>query len=125
MERRAAVEGAVAGLPLMLTVEQAREVLGIGRSLAYGEVRRYLATGGREGIPAVRIGSVIRVPRAGLVDLMLAVPAPVASGPSALHAVTPPLSQRSSTQRSRRSSTTRSSSTGELAQLPFAEPDRG
>ena len=69
MERRAAVEEAVAHLPLMLTVEQAREVLGIGRSLAYSEVRRYLATGGREGIPAVRIGSAIRVPRAGLVDL--------------------------------------------------------
>ena len=76
MERRAAIEEAVAGLPLMLTVEQAREVLGIGRSLAYGEVRRYLATDGREGIPAVRIGSAIRIPRAGLVDLMLAAPAP-------------------------------------------------
>ncbi|HXU98091.1 MAG TPA: hypothetical protein VFP03_08325 [Jiangellaceae bacterium] len=62
MERRAAVEEAVAGLPLMLTVEQARQVLGIGRSLAYGEVRRYLATAGREGIPAVRIGSAIRIP---------------------------------------------------------------
>ena len=65
MERRAAIEEAVAHLPLMLTVEQAREVLGIGRSLAYSEVRRYLATGGREGIPAIRIGSAIRVPRAG------------------------------------------------------------
>ena len=74
MERRAAIEAAVAHLPLMLTVEQAREVLGIGRSLAYGEVRRYLATDGREGIPAVRIGSAIRIPRAGLVDLMLGRP---------------------------------------------------
>ena len=71
MERREAIEQAVAHLPLMLTVEQARDVLGIGRSLAYGEVRRYLATGGREGIPAVRIGSAIRIPRAGLVDLLL------------------------------------------------------
>src|SRR4051812_37282821 len=41
MERRAAIEEAVEHLPLMLTVEQARAVLGIGRSLAYGEVRRY------------------------------------------------------------------------------------
>ncbi len=71
----------MARLPLMLTVEQAREVLGIGRSLAYGEVRRYLATDGREGIPAVRIGSAIRIPRAGLVDLMLAAPAPEVSSP--------------------------------------------
>jgi hypothetical protein len=57
MERRAAIEEAVAGLPLMLTVEQARAVLGIGRSLACSEGRRYLATEGRAGIPAVRIGS--------------------------------------------------------------------
>ena len=81
MERREAIEAAVAGLPLMLSVEQARDVLGIGRSLAYSEVRRYLATGGREGIPAVRIGSAIRIPRAGLVDLMLAAPAPAVSEP--------------------------------------------
>jgi hypothetical protein len=79
MERREAVEESLAHVQLMLTVEQARVVLGIGRSLAYGEVRRYLATGGREGIPAVRIGSAIRVPRAGLVELVLAL-APVVSG---------------------------------------------
>ena len=71
----------MAALPLMLTVEQAREDLGIGRSLAYGEVRRYLATDGREGIPAVRIDSAIRIPRAGLVDLMLAAPASAVSAP--------------------------------------------
>ena len=123
MERRAAVEEALAHLPLMLTVEQAREVLGIGRSLAYSEVRRYLATGGREGIPAVRIGSAIRVPRAGLVDLVLAAPAPAVSGPATLHAVTPPPSQRGSTNRTRRSRTARSSRTSDVAQLPFAAPD--
>jgi hypothetical protein len=123
MERRAAVEAAVRGLPLMLTVEQARQVLGIGRSLAYGEVRRYLATGGREGIPALRIGSAIRVPRAGLVDLMLAAAAPVVSELATLHTVTPPRSQRSSTNRTRRSHTARSSRTGDVAQLPFAATD--
>ena len=121
MERRAAVDEAVAHLPLMLTVEQARDVLGIGRSLAYGEVRRYLATGGREGIPAVRIGSAIRVPRAGLVDLMLAAAAPAGSG-QALHAVTPPSSQRTSTNRTGRSRTARSSRTSDVAKLPFAAP---
>ena len=98
MERRAAIEEAVAHLPLMLTVEQTCEVLGIGRSLAYGEVRRYLATGGREGIPAVRIGSAIRVPRAGLVDLMLAAPAPAVSGDGVARRP-PPSSQRTSTNR--------------------------
>jgi hypothetical protein len=123
MDRRAAVAEAVANLPLMLSVEQARAVLGIGRSLAYSEVRRYLATEGREGIPAVRIGPVIRVPRVGLVDLMLAAPAPAVSGPSKLHAVTPAPSQRGSTSRTRRSSTARSSPTSDVAQLPFAAPD--
>jgi hypothetical protein len=123
MERRAAVEEAVASLPLMLTVEQAREVLWIGRSLAYGEVRRYLATDGREGIPAVRIGSAIRIPRAGLVDLMLAAPAPVASDPVTLHAVAPAQSEYASRSRTRRSGTSRSPRSGDVAQLPFTAPD--
>ena len=103
MERREAIEAALAHLPLMLTVEQACEVLGIGRSLAYGETRRYLATGGSEGIPAVRIGSAIRVPRAGLVDLMLlSRRARRSASPIALHAVVPvPGPQRSRAGRSR------------------------
>ena len=116
MERRAAIEQAVADLPLMLTVEQAREVLGIGRSLAYAEVRRYLATGGREGIPAVRIGSAIRIPRAGLVDLLLSAPAPESHSVE-LHAVTP--SARRTSRRPRSSRSTRNSG---LTQLSFVEP---
>jgi hypothetical protein len=123
MERRATVEAAVADLPLMLTVEQTCAVLGIGRSLAYAEVRRYLATAGRGGIPAIRIGSAIRVPRVGLVDLMLAVPVPVVSGVAPLHTVTSPSSGPDSTNRTRRRRTTRSSRTSDVAQLPFAAPD--
>ena len=120
MERRDAVEAALAHLPLMLTVEQTCGVLGIGRTLAYGETARYLATGGSEGIPAVRIGSAIRVPRFALVDLMLAVPPPAVASPIALHAVVPaPGPQRSRAGRSR---TARSSDAAEVAQLPFAEP---
>ena len=42
----------------MLSVEQTCKVLGIGCSLAYSQVRRYLATGGLDGIPAVRIRSI-------------------------------------------------------------------
>ena len=122
MERRAAVEEAVAGLPLMLTVEQARQVLGIGRSLAYAEVRRYLATDGREGIPAVRIGSAIRIPRAGLVDLMLAAPAPVASEPMTLHAVPTITSPHASRNHASGSRSPRFLRSGDGAQLPFAEP---
>jgi hypothetical protein len=92
MERRAAIEAAVEHLPLMLTVEQARAVLGIGRSLAYGEVRRYLATGGREGIPAVRIGSVVRVPRTALVELLASVTTPTAAAVAVPRGRRPPAS---------------------------------
>jgi hypothetical protein len=124
MERREAIEAAVAHLPLLLTVEQAREVLGIGRSLAYSEVRRYLATAGREGIPAIRIGSAIRVPRAGLVDLMLAASAPAVPVPATLHVVTPVTPPQPIARTPRRRS--RSARLSEaVAQLPFAEPDRG
>ena len=109
----------MADLPLMLTVEQAREVLGIGRSLAYGEVRRYLATGGREGIPAVRIGSAIRIPRAGLVDLMLVGAGARESDSVELHAVTRSVAAASraavAVARARRARS-------DVAQLPFAEP---
>jgi Helix-turn-helix domain len=117
MERRVAIEEAVAGLPLMLTVEQARDVLGIGRSLAYAEVRRYLATGGRGGIPAVRIGSAIRIPRAGLVDLLLSAPGPDVCSVEQ-HAVAPSKPERTSRRR-RSSRSTRNSS---VAQLSFVEP---
>ena len=109
----------MAHLPLMLTVEQAREVLGIGRSLAYSEVRRYLSTDGREGIPAIRIGSAIRVPRVGLVDLMLAAPAPTVSSGVELHAVTPVPSQNRPT---RRVHARRTPPASDVVQLPFAEP---
>jgi hypothetical protein len=117
MERRSAIEQAVAHLPLMLTVEEARAALGIGRSLAYGEVRRYLASDGREGIPAIRIGSAIRVPRAGLVDLLLSAPAPESHSVER-HAVSPPSPPRTS----RRRRSPRSTGNGIVAQLSFAEP---
>lgn len=46
-------------LPLMLTVDEAAEVLRIGRNSTYAAI-----AGG--AIPSVRIGRVIRVPRHGL-----------------------------------------------------------
>jgi hypothetical protein len=126
MERRASIEAAVADLPLMLSVEQTCKVLGIGRSLAYSQVRRNLATGGREGIPALRIGSVIRVPRAGLIDLMLAAPAPTPFEDATLHVVAPAAAPEPSgrTVRPRRRHGTRQAHNIGTAQLPFAGPDR-
>jgi excisionase family DNA binding protein len=54
------------GGALMLTVEEAARLLRIGRSAAYEQARRYLATDGLEGIPVVRVGRSLRVPREAL-----------------------------------------------------------
>lgn len=50
-------------LPLTLTVEQAAQVLGVGRSAAYAAVRA-------GEIPSVRIGRRVLIPRAGLARLL-------------------------------------------------------
>ena len=49
--------------PDFLTVEEAADVLRIGRTSAYREARRYLATNGAEGLCACRFGKQIRIPR--------------------------------------------------------------
>lgn len=46
----------------MYTVEEAAQVLGISRGLAYEQARRFLASEGRSGIPTVRIGKRYVVP---------------------------------------------------------------
>jgi excisionase family DNA binding protein len=55
-----------ASWPDFLTVEQAAVILRIGRTVAYALARRYLATGGAEGLPVIRVGHQLRVPRAQL-----------------------------------------------------------
>ncbi len=57
-------------LPEVLTIEEAAKVLRIGRGAAYALARKYLATGGREGLPVVPLGRSRRVPRAGLLRLL-------------------------------------------------------
>jgi hypothetical protein len=47
----------------MLTIEEAARVVRIGRSAAYQLAREYLATDGSSGIPVMRIGGQLRVPR--------------------------------------------------------------
>jgi excisionase family DNA binding protein len=49
--------------PDMLTIEEAARVMRIGRSAAYKLAREYLTTEGTSGIPAMRIGGQLRVPR--------------------------------------------------------------
>jgi excisionase family DNA binding protein len=57
-------------LPEVLTVEEAAAVLRIGRGAAYALARQYLATEGRGGLPVVRLGRSLRVPRVKLAALL-------------------------------------------------------
>jgi excisionase family DNA binding protein len=63
----AALEGV--DLPDFLTVEEAARVLRIGRTSAYALAARYEETHGAEGLPVVRVGRLLRVPRARLEEL--------------------------------------------------------
>lgn len=53
-----------------LDVEIAGAALGLGRTKAYVEARRFLATEGREGLPVIRFGRTLRVPTAELRRLL-------------------------------------------------------
>ena len=45
-----------------IRVEEAARVLSIGRSTAYELANAFLASGGREGLPVIRLGAALRVP---------------------------------------------------------------
>ena len=60
---------ALAELPTVLTVEEARRVLRIGRRQLYQAIARH-------DVPAVKIGRSIRIPRSGL-EALLAQPVEV------------------------------------------------
>jgi hypothetical protein len=46
-------------------------VLRVGRTLAYALARHYEETGGLEGLPVIRLGNCLRVPRWALLELAL------------------------------------------------------
>ena len=93
--------------PDFLTVEEAAAVLRIGRTSAYRQARRYLATNGAEGLCADRFGKQIRIPRCHLEQRLggpitwpiLDDDAPVAL-PSA--SITPPPTRKRTTRRATR-----------------------
>lgn len=60
------VEMAVREVPDLLTVDEVARVLRIGRTTAYQEVNRFMATDGREGIPVIVVGGQKRIPRVRL-----------------------------------------------------------
>ena len=64
------VLGSLDEYPLLLTIDEAAGVLRIGRSLAYDLARLYEQTDGRLGLPVMRLGSCLRVPRWALAELV-------------------------------------------------------
>jgi excisionase family DNA binding protein len=58
------------GLPLMLTVGEAAEVLRISRTSAYKLVELHRTTGGRVGLPHVRLGGRVLVRRIDLAAIV-------------------------------------------------------
>ena len=62
-------------LPVVLTIEEAAAVLRIGRTAAYEQAHRYEATGGELGLPVIRMGRCLRVPRSALIRLIEVDPA--------------------------------------------------
>jgi excisionase family DNA binding protein len=58
------------GLPLMLTVAEAAEVLRVGRTTAYKLVELHRTSNGRTGLPHVRLGSRVMVRRVDLAEIV-------------------------------------------------------
>ncbi len=76
-------------LPIMLTIDEAARVFRIGRSKAYEMAATYTSTGGTQGLPCLRLGDLLRVPKfalheyvtTGRVVLQIRGPAEYAFGP--------------------------------------------
>ena len=62
--------------PRVLTVDEAASILRISRTTAYELAHEYLRTNGSAGLPALRLGRLIRIPR-WAVDEMISTGRPV------------------------------------------------
>lgn len=56
--------------PQVMTVDEAAQLLRIGRSAAYALCRQWIASGGREGLPVLVLGRSFRVPVAALRQML-------------------------------------------------------
>jgi hypothetical protein len=66
LDRESVCMSVVSAVPDFLTIEEAAAILRIGRTAAYALGREYLATGGVSGLPVMRFGRLLRVPRVKL-----------------------------------------------------------
>lgn len=62
-------ERSAAEYPPLLTVAQVQDVTQLGRGQIYRLIQKYLDSGGREGIPSIRFGRSLRVPKDGLFQM--------------------------------------------------------
>lgn len=67
-------------LPLVLTIEEAAEVLRISKWAAYEQARMWRESGGRSGLRVVTFGRSLRVPRWVLEQLLSPNPMATADG---------------------------------------------
>ncbi len=103
--------------PDFLTVEEAAAVLRIGRSKAYERAREYLATDGASGMPVIRLGKQMRVPRA-LLERWIGGPITWPIADSRSPAASPVVSIASTPHRSRPDR--RNASTSQQTSIPFS-----
>jgi len=58
------------GLPLMLTIGEAAQVLRVSRTTAYKLAEEWRATGGKAGLPTVKLGGRLLVRRVDLAAIV-------------------------------------------------------
>ena len=57
-------------VPDLLTVAEAARILRIGKTRAYDMAKQHQVTGGATGLPVVKVGKLLRVPRERLEAFM-------------------------------------------------------
>lgn len=61
-------------LPIALTAPEAARVLRVSKNKLYDLVRLWQATGGAQGLQAIRLGRALRIPRIAILEFVGIVP---------------------------------------------------